>query len=201
MAKEREKRDVVITLKLTEREHERYQAEAEKYSNGNVCAWIRFRCQLRGRRPPSRAGASPKCVHGLIASRVCGACNEIYQLEQDRQARLEEQNRQEEIIRERRHRAHALAAEAGGVKSWFASMSPAERDKWQDLESQLLKSEQLHRDAEESWARFTGQSPESYERTPPKPQAPPQALVPTGIIEIDYPPDALAPGSRLQGND
>ena len=83
------------------------------------------------------------------------------------------------------------------LERWFAKMTPRDREGWRDLEAELLKAEKLEQEAQASWSAFTGKASaeESYEaHTIAKPKSLPQAPhwqpppVPTGIIEIDYPP-------------
>jgi hypothetical protein len=192
-----------IQLKLTEEEHEHFKAQAEKYGM-NLCAWIRRRCAGHGRLRPPRKPVSPRCMHGLIASRVCGECEDIRAAEEREQARLKEQNAKAAAESQRRYEAERQARKAGSVLAWYRGMTPAERQEWRDLEDELLQSERLRQEAEATWTKFSGQSPEAYEI--PRPQWRPAGSAaaawrppaePTGIIEIDYPPDP--PSLNLKG--
>jgi hypothetical protein len=151
---------------LTPEEYAEWEAHAKEHGL-STSEWVRRRCRVGpGRFGRSRRPAEPRCEHGIVESLPCRLCDAELARERAEVERIDAERRQ---ATERRSQAGRLSREAGGVATWFAGMTAKDRLKWQDLEVELLAAERLHNEAEESWVRFTGQSPESYERTPPNP--------------------------------
>src|SRR6516225_4071673 len=157
---------------LTPEEYAEWEAHAKEHGL-STSEWVRRRCRVGGGRfGRSRKPAEPRCEHGIVESLPCRLCD----AQLDRQAaeteRIAERTRQ---AGERRIEAGRLARAAGGAERWYAAMRSQDHERSDDLRNTLIDAERLEREAAESWAKFTGTSPQSYEA--PRPQwRPPSSL-------------------------
>jgi hypothetical protein len=74
--------------------------------------------------------------------------------ERERLQRIETTNKAMRARQERFDRAERLARAAGGVALWLSRMSAEEREKWVDMEGELLEMEQLVKEAKLAHARL-----------------------------------------------
>jgi hypothetical protein len=133
-------------------------------------------------------------VHEVPESQDCPACYAIYQTELDAEAaerqRIAELNAKWKADRERRQEAEMLAKASGGVEKWYGCMSVQDHQRWDDLRQTLVDAERLHKESEASWQRANIMAPKPAPVVGHTAPAWVPPIAPTGIIEVDYPPDS-----------
>jgi hypothetical protein len=214
-----------IEIRLTPKERAAWESKA-KDRGVTISEFIRQQCRNAGR--PKGAPRRPvveRCEHGFPLDEPCEARDALEQAEAEQAAAKAERIAAEaarwKAERERRQEAERLAKASGGVQMWYGKMSASDRQRWGDLESELLASEKRQRQQEKELARSlepltmdeldvmmnagkgsAASKPALKPETPPTVPIyhytpPPQAL--TGIIELDerlYPTDQGGPDAH-----